>query len=413
MSEAALPNGVKVRSVAELTRDVKTLLEEAHPSVWVAGEISNVGRPQSGHVYLTLKDSEAQLRAVIWRGVALRLRFNPQDGLEVIARGRLSVYVPRGEYQLVVEELQPKGMGVLELALRQLREKLFQLGYFAPERKKPLPRYPRRIALATSPTGAAVRDMLEVLAKRWPAAEVWICAVRVQGEGAGAEIAAALRLLNRRDGIDVIIVGRGGGSTEDLWAFNEEDVARAIFASRIPVVSAVGHEVDLTIADLVADYRALTPTEAATKVAPDWRQLLELMNGLGGQLRDLVLRRLQLGRARLRDLAGRPAFRRPLERVRDEERRLDECAERLARAPRQHLERSRERLAAQAGRLEALSPLNVLARGYSLTRREADETVVRHPDQVRPGDRLVTHVQHGRILSRVEVDSGIAGPAAS
>jgi exodeoxyribonuclease VII large subunit len=402
MLTGSSPEGVKVLSVSELTQEVKAILEDGFAAVWVAGEVSNLARPSSGHVYLTLKDSGAQVRAVVFRGVAMRLRFELHDGLDVIARGRLSVYQPRGEYQLVVEELQPKGLGALELALRQLREKLFRLGYFAPERKKPLPRYPRRVALVTSPTGAAVRDMLEILGRRWPAAETWVCPVRVQGDGAAQEVAAALQLLNRLGQVDVIIVGRGGGSVEDLWAFNEECVAQAIFYSRIPVVSAVGHEIDLTIADLVADRRALTPSEAAELVTPNRWEIVEGLRGLAGQLRAALWQRLELARGRLLDLAQRRAFRLPLERVRDGERRVDELGERLRRAVRLRLDRAREALGAQAAQLESLSPLNVLGRGYSLTRREADQVVVRHVDQVRPGDRLVTYVQHGRIVSRVE-----------
>jgi exodeoxyribonuclease VII large subunit len=405
----SLPTGVKVRSVCEVTREVKEVLEEGFASVWVAGEISNYRAASSGHIYLTLKDEQAQLRAVIWRSIGLRLRFEPHDGLEVIAHGSLDVYPPHGEYKLIIQELQPKGLGAAELALRQLKEKLFRLGFFDPQRKKPLPRFPRRVALVTSPSGAAVRDMLEVLARRWPAAEVWICPVPVQGDGAAEEIAQAVQLLNRLDGIDVLIVGRGGGSAEDLGAFNAECVARAVFASRIPVVSAVGHEIDLTIADLVADCRALTPSEAAERVVPDQAELLETVRGLESQLRGALLQRLELAYGRLRDLAQRRAFRLPLERVRDHEQRLDGWAERINRAVRQHILRARQRLDAGAARLETLSPLNVLSRGYSLTRTEAGQVVVRSSDQVRPGERLVTMVAHGRIVSRVEE----ADPAAS
>jgi exodeoxyribonuclease VII large subunit len=410
MPSAYLPDDVKVLSIGELTRSIKGVLEEGFASVWVSGEVSNLARPQSGHLYLTLKDSEAQLRAVIWRGVALRLRYDPQDGMEVIARGRLSVYPPRGDYQLVIEELQPKGVGAAELALRQLREKLFRLGYFDPLRKRRLPAFPRRVAVVTSPTGAAVRDLVEIMGRRWPALEVWVCPVRVQGDGAAEEIAAAIRLVNHVGGVDVLIVGRGGGSTEDLGAFNTEGVAHAIFSSRVPVVSAVGHEIDLTIADLVADRRALTPSEAAELVTPDRAELREALRNLEEQLRALLGRRLELARDRLFDLAQRRAFRQPLERVRDGERRLDDWADRLRRVLRQTLERARDRLAAQAGRLETLSPLNVLARGYSLTRLEATQAVVRSPEQVRPGDRLVTHVQHGRVFSRVEETSADVMP---
>jgi exodeoxyribonuclease VII large subunit len=403
MSVRFPPDGVKVLSISELTAEVKRLLEDGFPVVWVAGEVSNLSRPSSGHVYLTLKDAAAQLRTVMYRGVALRLKFDLRDGLEVIARGRLSLYVPRGEYQLLVEELQPKGIGPLELAFQQLKEKLFRLGYFDRKRKKPLPPFPRRVALVTSPTGAAVRDMLEILGRRWPALEVWVCPVHVQGEGAAQEIADAIRLLNRLGGIDVLIVGRGGGSLEDLWAFNEECVAQAIFTSRIPVVTGVGHETDLTIADFVADCRALTPSEAAERVAPDRDEVRAWLDGHEVRLRDLIGRRLELARRRLDGLAERRVFRRPLERLRDLEQRLDDWAGRLRRALRQRLVHARQRLEAHAARLETLSPLNVLSRGYSLTRREADQTVVRSLDQVQPGDRLVTTVQYGRIVSRVEV----------
>lgn len=397
----------KVISVGELTRTLKELVEQAFPWVWVAGEISNLARPSSGHIYLTLKDAEAQLRAVIYRSTALRLRFDPHDGLEVIVRGRLTVYPPRGEYQLLIEELQPKGLGARELALRQLKEKLFKLGYFDPSRKKPLPTFPKRIAFVTSPTGAAVRDMLEILARRWPHCEVCVCPARMQGDGAAQEIAAAVRFLNRLHQAntllhDVLILGRGGGSSEDLWAFNEEVVAHAIFQSVIPVVSAVGHEIDVTIADLVADRRALTPSEAATAVVPDRAELLFGLGDFAERLRTAVLERLQERRLRLEDLAGRRAFRLPLERVRDQERRLDDWSERLGRAVQRRLEAARERIELFAGQLASLSPLNVLGRGYSLTRREVDQAVVRNSDQVKLGDRVVTIVEHGRIVSRVE-----------
>jgi exodeoxyribonuclease VII large subunit len=408
-----LPLGIKVLSVGELTRDVKMLMEDAFPAVWVSGEISNVSRPSSGHIYLTLKDNEAQLRAVLWRSSARAMRFQLQDGLAVIARGRISVYAARGEYQLVIEHLQPKGMGALELALRQLRERLLALGYFAPERKKPLPRFPKRAALITSPSGAAVRDILEVLGRRWPALEVWICPVRVQGDGAGQEIAAALARVNRLGRIDVIIIGRGGGSAEDLWAFNEECVAHALFHSRIPVVSAVGHEIDLTIADQVADRRALTPSEAAELVVPHREELLERLSGTEAQIRKLLLQRLEFARRRLDEVLQCRVFRLPLERLQERERWLDDFDDRLRRAVRLHLGQAAERLASQAARLETLSPLNVLSRGYSLTRREADQVIVRHAHQVAAGDRLMTDVQHGRILSRVEEVEPSARLAAS
>jgi exodeoxyribonuclease VII large subunit len=412
MSAPFVPQGVTVLSIGDLTRQVKGLIEGEFPEIWVSGEVSNLARPSSGHLYLTLKDSEAQLRTVIYRGIALRLKFDLKDGMEVIARGRLNVYVPRGEYQFSVEQLQPKGIGPLELAFQQLRETLFTKGYFDPKRKKRLPRFPKRVVLVTSPTGAAVRDMLEVLGRRWPATEVWVCPVPVQGDGAGLKIAEAIGRLNRLRGIDVIIVGRGGGNLEDLWAFNEECVAQAIFASHIPVVSGVGHETDHTIADMVADVRALTPTEAAERVVPSRDELLDGLRGLQTQMRTLLQQRVARVRQGLDDVARRRYFRQPLERIRDEERRLDDWSDRLARALRQRLVLARQRVEKEAARLETLSPLNVLSRGYSLTRKEVGATVVRSAEQVQPGDLLVTTVQHGRIVSRVEARED-GGPVAS
>jgi len=403
MSNLLPPAGVKVLKISELTREIKTLLEVGYPQgVWVTGEVSNLARPSSGHVYLKLKDADSQLNAVVYRGVGLRLRFDLQDGMEVLARGRLIVYVPRGEYQLQVEEIQPKGIGPLELAFRQLKEKLSVRGYFDPRRKKRLPRFPRRVVLVTSPTGAAVRDMLEILNRRWPALEVWVCPVPVQGDGAAPKIAEAIARLNTLDGIDAMIVGRGGGSLEDLWPFNEEVVAHAIFASRIPIISGVGHETDLTIADLVADVRALTPSEAAERVVPNRGELLEWLGGAVGRMRTLLKKKLELTQTRVADLARRRCFRQPLGRIREEEQRLDDWAGRLLRATRQRLDQARQRLAALAGRLDSLSPLNVLGRGYSLTRRAGDPTVLTDARQVVPGEQVVTHLRQGRIVSRVE-----------
>jgi exodeoxyribonuclease VII large subunit len=401
------PPGVSVLSIGELTRALKGLLEETHANVWVEGEVSNLSRPSAyGHQYLTLKDDEAPLKAVLYRAIALRMKYDLRDGMRVVARGRLTLYMPRGEYQLLIEEIQPKGIGPLELAFRQLKEKLSLKGYFDPKRKRRLPRIPRRIALVSSRSGSAVRDMIEILSRRWPAAEVWLAPVRVQGEGAAAEVAEAIDTLNRLhaagSALDVLVLGRGGGSLEDLWTFNEESVAQAIFHSRIPVVTGIGHEDDLTIADMVADVRALTPSEAAEKVVPDCNAVLDWLQGLETRFRNDLQSRLEMARARLRELARRPCFRRPLERIRQDERQLEEWNERLRRAAQFRLEQSRQRLAAQAAQLESLSPLNVLARGYSLTRKEGETILVHDAGQVRAGERLVTRLQHGEIISRVE-----------
>jgi exodeoxyribonuclease VII large subunit len=407
VNQTFVPEGVRVLAVSDLTGEIKAALEGDFASVWVAGEVSNLARPASGHLYLSLKDAQSSLRAVVYRGVALRLRFEPRDGQEVVARGRLSVYAPRGEYQLLVEELHPKGLGAAELALRQLKEKLFSLGFFDLARKRRLPRFPRRIGIITSPTGAAVRDLLEILGRRWPPAEVAVFPGRGQGVVAAETIAAALRRASRLHAegtmpFDLVIVGRGGGSAEDLDAFNDEDVARAIFASAVPVVSAVGHEIDTTVADLVADVRAATPSHAAELATPDGPEILAGLGALGERFAEALRRRLELARRRLDELAGRAALRRPLERVRLLERQLDDWSERLRRAASRRLEASGERLTALASRLETLSPLNVLARGYSLTRTDPGGEVVREASAVRPGDRLRTTLAGGEVISRVE-----------
>jgi exodeoxyribonuclease VII large subunit len=403
MSDLLLPSGDKVLSVSDLTREVKTLLEEAFGRVWVVGEVSNFKRhPPSGHWYLTLKDSGAQLRAAMFRGANLRVKFDVKDGMKVIARGRIGVYEQRGDYQLYIEELQPEGIGPLELAFRQLKEKLSAKGYFDPERKKPIPTFPRRIVLVTSPSGAAVRDMLEILGQRWPAVDVWICPVPVQGDGAAERIADGIRSVNRLGGIDLIIVARGGGSLEDLWAFNEECVAQAIYESRIPIISGVGHETDLTIADLVADRRAETPSAAAMTAVRDWRDEEKKLRHIEQHLRGRMDRQVETARQRLNELVNRPCFRRPLDRIRTLEERLDDTSERLTRAARLGLQQAKRHIEAVAARLETLSPLNVLARGYSLTRKDDDQSVLRRSDQVRPGERIVTLLQSGRLVSRVE-----------
>ena len=275
----------EVLSVARLTDLIKETLASRFPAVWVVGEVTDLARPHSGHLYLTLKDQEAQIRAVIWRGVAGRLRFDLEDGMQVICCGDVDVYPPRGTYQLVIRQLEPRGLGALQQALRKLQQKLEAEGLFDPRHKKPLPRFPRRLAVITSPTGAAVRDFLEVLRQRWPGVDVLVIPTKVQGEGASAEIARALALANRlQPPMDVLVVTRGGGSMEDLWCFNEEPVLRAIFASRVPVVSAIGHEIDVTLSDLVADVRALTPTEAAQRVVPATDEIAAALKHLHARL---------------------------------------------------------------------------------------------------------------------------------
>ncbi|HEV3342914.1 MAG TPA: exodeoxyribonuclease VII large subunit [Pirellulales bacterium] len=393
----------RVWSVSELTAQIKDLLEGQFQSVWVSGEISNFSRPQSGHCYFTLKDERAQIRAVLWRTAAMRLRFELEDGIEVVCQGDLDVYAPRGSYQLVVRQIEPKGIGALELALRKLKERLSAEGLFDPARKRPLPRFPRRVAFVTSPTGAAIRDFLEVLRRRFQGVDVLVVPTRVQGDGAAHEIAAAIGLVNRlHDPVDCLVVGRGGGSLEDLWAFNEEPVVRAIHASRIPVVSAVGHEIDVTLADLVADVRALTPSEAAELVVPAADEIASLLRHHQKRLLLALRRRAGGSRTRLEWLAARRAFRKPFDLLHDLERRLDELSSRGDRAMRQRLALGRRHLDATTARLDSLSPLGVLGRGYSLTQRLGDGRLIRDAAQISPGDLLSTRFAQGQAISRVE-----------
>jgi exodeoxyribonuclease VII large subunit len=392
-----------VLSVAELTAQIKGLLEGTFPRIWVSGEISNCSRPQSGHYYLTLKDDRAQIRAVVWRTTAARMPFDLNDGMEVICRGSLGLYAPRGTYQLVIDEVQPKGIGALELALRKLRDKLAAQGLFDPRRKRPLPRFPRKIAVVTSPTGAAIRDFLEVLKRRWRGVDVLIVPVRVQGAGAALEIAGAIALVNDlQQPIDCLVVTRGGGSLEDLWAFNEEPVVWAIHGSRIPVISAIGHEIDVTLADLVADVRALTPSEAAELVAPAREEIAASLRQTQQRLLQALVNRATSARRHLDLLASRRVFARPLERIHDLSRRVDELERRIHRGFEHRVARSRSRLDALAAKLEALSPLQVLGRGYSLTQRLADSGLINDAAELQVGEEIITRFVAGQAVSRVE-----------
>lgn len=399
----ANPTTEPILTVSQLTAELKDVVESSFSSVWVAGEISNFSRPASGHCYLTLKDDEAQLRAVLWRTTAARVPFDLHDGLEVVCQGHLDLYPPRGQYQLVITQLLPKGIGALELALRKLRDKLASEGLFDPRHKKPLPAFPRRVAFVTSPTGAAVRDFLEVLKRRWRGTNVVVVPVRVQGEGAAAEIAAAIAAVNRlADPPDVLVVGRGGGSSEDLWSFNEEIVVRAIFASRIPVISAVGHEIDVTLSDLVADVRALTPSEAAERLVPAREEVIAALDSRRNRLVAALRNRAAYARTRLDAVSKRAVFRRPYDRLHELAQRLDEWQARATRAVRNCRQRSAAKIDSLAARIEALNPTAVLRRGYSITQRAADGHVVRSNTEVQPGDELITRVAEGIIHSRAE-----------
>ena len=390
-------------TVSQLTAQIKSLVEESFPSVWVSGEVSNFSRPQSGHCYFTLKDDKAQIRSVMWRGMATKLPFNMTDGLQIVCRGRLDVYAPRGSYQLVVEQAQPQGVGALELALRQLREKLAGEGLFDADRKQPLPRFPRRIGFVTSPTGAAIRDFLEVLRRRWAGVEVLVIPARVQGQGAAAEIAAGIEAANRIDPpLDVLVVGRGGGSLEDLWPFNEELVVRALAASHLPTISAVGHEIDVSLSDLVADVRALTPSEAAERVVPAAEEVLAGITQMGVRLHGAIRRLVEQHQQTLDALAVRRPLAHPHTMLEDRARAVDELELRARRAARGQVQQSEHRMAALAGKLESLSPLAVLGRGYSVTQDQPSGDVIRSTDQLQVGQELLTRFASGEATSVVQ-----------
>lgn len=394
-------NDLPIISVTELVTAFKEVVETALPPCCVEAEISNCRRSPTGHIYLTLKDESSEISAVIWKTTAARLKFQPKDGLQVLAAGALQVYVPRGTCQFIINRLTPQGIGELELAFRQLREKLAAEGLFDEGRKRPLPAIPKRIALITSPTGAAVRDMIQVITRRWPAARIVVVPVRVQGDGAAAEIAQALRRVHLIPEVDVVIAGRGGGSLEDLWCFNEEIVARAVAACKVPVISAVGHEIDVSIADLVADRRALTPSEAGELVVPSVDDLRHRLTQLAFAMKQVLASRIDRARLRLNNWESRSVFQRPMSMVDDKRQLCDELADRMQRAARLLLEQKRQYVAATAAALNALSPLNVLARGYSLT-QTTDGQVVRSVKQVSKNQSIRIRVSDGEITGLVE-----------
>lgn len=394
------PVAARPLSVAELTFRLRDLIAAHFARVWVEGEISGHKAHASGHIYFTLKDDSAQLAAVIWQSTARTIKFSLKQGLKVQIRGKIELYPPRGQYSLIVDEVVPKGMGALELAFQQLKEELAGLGWFAAERKRPLPRFPRRVAIVTSLAGAALQDMLRQLSTRWPLAEVWVVGVQVQGDGAAKSIADAIDLLNRVvPRVDVMIVGRGGGSLEDLWAFNERLVAAAIYGSKIPVVSAVGHETDFTIADFVADLRAATPTAAAVKVVPDQVEVRSQLARAEAELKNALMAVCQMAGERLRRLADRPCLRDPAGWLRPRTLQVDQLRQRLHDAWRTQQREHANRLAGLAGRLEALSPLKVLGRGYSLTHVAATQEIVRTAAQAPPGTLLRTRLAEGDLWS--------------
>ena len=404
------PEAPAAYTVTQVNNLAKRTLERNFNSIYVVGEITNFNRQPSGHLYFTLKDEESQLDAVMWRDAAQALAFEVEAGMEVLAFGDLTIYTRRGRYQLSVRSLEPRGVGALEIAFRQLKERLEKEGLFDPAHKKPLPFMPSRIALVTSLAGAAVRDMLRSIYDRFSRAHVSILGVPVQGEGAATEIAAAVRALDAAGGFDVIVVGRGGGSLEDLWAFNEEVLARAIYDSRTPVVSAVGHERDVTISDLVADVRAMTPTQVGELIVPDERELVQDLDELRASLVGGLVRLRERAADRLRLAWRHPVFARPELLAGSLAERLRAGGENIRRGVNDLLKTASERLQRMALALETLSPLAVLGRGYSITRAE-NGNILTSSRCLEEGDSIETILARGRVKSTVTEISPLEGGA--
>ncbi|HBV63296.1 MAG TPA: exodeoxyribonuclease VII large subunit [Rhodopirellula sp.] len=389
-------------SVSELTGHVKAILEGTFPSICVEGEISDLTRPRSGHIYFTLKDEHSQIRGVIWRSTAARMTTQLKEGQSVLCFGDVEVYAARGTYSLVVRKVQTQGLGPLQQAFLELKQKLNAEGLFAAERKRPLPRFPKRLGVVTSPSGAAIRDFLKAAAQRWPGVEILIIPTLVQGQGASNSIAKAIQTAQKiKPPLNTLVVTRGGGSLEDLWCFNEETVVRAIAQCKIPTVSAVGHEVDITLCDLAADVRALTPTDGATRALPDRDLVVRSLTDMRARLDRTARNAITTRQNRLDALQTRSILKRPHDLVQRRFRKLDELDARGRKAMVTRMQLNQAKLAKAAATLSALSPLNVLARGYSVT-LDSDDNTIQNPGQVKPGDVIRSRVENGDIESVVK-----------
>lgn len=396
---------VRAYTVTAITRMIKTCLEETFFDVWVEGEISDYKHHTSGHRYFTLKDENSCIRCTIWRSVGAGLKFDLQNGQHVRIHGEVCVYEKGGTYQLNCRTIQPVGIGALELAFRQLYERLSKEGLFEESRKKPLPAYPTKIGIVTSPTGAAIRDIIQIARRRNNAIVLIVYPAKVQGEGAELTIAKGIGYFNTREDIDLLIVGRGGGSLEDLWAFNTEVVVRAIANSRIPVISAVGHEIDITLADYVSDLRAPTPSAAAELAVWSKRDCQEQVHAFLAKMSEELQYCVEQARQELISILERPVYRRPLDRVRQHQQNLDNVSRLLWSAGKIYFDKHRNDLLLHVSRLDALSPLKVLARGYSVARRLPDGPVLTANTEVRPGDKVETTLARGKVVSIVEYTS--------
>jgi len=391
-----------IYTVSELTRYIRGLLEDSFPALWVEGEISNCTYHSSGHMYFSLKDAGSVVQCAMFKRSNEKLKFKLKDGMKVISFGKISVYEPRGSYQLIVEEMEPKGIGALQLQFQQLKERLQKEGLFDQAHKVAIPHLPTKVGIVTSPTGAAIQDILNIARRRFSNVEIILYPVRVQGEGAKDEIATAIRDFNKLKNIDVMIVGRGGGSLEDLWAFNEEVVARAIYDSEIPVISAVGHEIDYTIADFVADLRAPTPSAAAELVIPKKEDLIAAINTHTTRLRNALTNMVDMFAHRLATLRESYALKQPLKMVEQYEQMIDDLRKDLAIRVDHLVQMRGQDFNVLAQTLEALSPLAILNRGYSITSRVSDGRIVKDAAGLNTGDRVETKLGKGKFTSRVE-----------
>lgn len=391
-----------VYTVSELTFNIRAALEQNFGTVWVEGEISNFVNHQSGHMYFSIRDKQSVLSCVLFRSMNAHLKFEIKNGMQVLCFGKISVYDKRGQYQLYVERIEPKGAGALTIAFEQLKEKLNKEGLFDEAGKIPIPYLPTRVGVITSPTGAAIRDILNVAKRRFSNIEIILNPVRVQGDMAKGEIVEALDLFNTLENVDVIILGRGGGSLEDLWPFNEEMVARAVYRSGIPVVSAVGHEVDWTICDFVSDKRAPTPSAAAELVIPEKEDLIKLLKQASERMKSSLIAKADFLGGKLNALEKRYVLREPFNLVLQREQEVDGLAEELALKGATLLKFKNETLGRFAGKLDALSPLGILGRGYSITTREKDGALLRETKALKKKDLIKTKLAKGEIISRVE-----------
>ena len=390
----------KIYSVTQLNREARLALEGGFSSIWVEAEISNLKKHTSGHIYLSLKDEQSQISAVFFSRYNMAVKFDLKDGLKVIAMGRVSLYEPRGQYQFFIEKLQPKGLGELQMAFLQLKEKLEKEGLFSQDRKRAIPSFPKTIGVVTSPTGAAIRDILNILGRRFKSASVLICPVKVQGEGAAKEIAQAIQTMNEYGKADVLIVGRGGGSLEDLWAFNEEPVARAVAASKIPVISAVGHEIDWTICDFVADLRAPTPSAAAELVVQNSGDIERRLWDTATRMKNAVQSLIMEKRSEVDNLASSYAFRQPETLIRQYSQKVDELYRQLGNYLRSFVGTKKQVMQNLAGRLNALSPLGILERGYSISFNSQNE-LLKDARSLKKGDLIKTRLFNGIAHSEV------------